>query len=91
MFGFEINVAALVNTVVDSLVANLGAFLRTVSEAVETAFEFSVDILLLPPAIVIIVPLGLILWRVANWKIALGGTISLIFIALIGFINFSFS
>ena len=84
MFGFEIDVAAVVNTIVDFLVSNLGVFSRSVSDVLETFFGFTVDILLVPPAVALIIPVGLILWKVANRWVALGGVVSLAVTALMG-------
>ncbi|MCJ7656071.1 MAG: ABC transporter permease subunit [Dehalococcoidia bacterium] len=84
MFGIEIDVAKVVNSIVDFITARLSSSTRAVSSVIETIIEFIVNISLAIPTIVVIIIVGLIIWKVANLKIALGGVISLVLIAFMG-------
>lgn len=86
MFGLELNIAGIINTIVDAFVGQFGGFLRTVSRAIENGFERFVDVLAWPPAIVIILLLtGIIFWITRSYKLALGSFIGLCLIPLMGF------
>jgi len=84
MFGLEIDVAGLVNYLVDAAVSCIGSYLRSISNIIEDLFELIVDAILIAPPITIIIPIGLFLWWVTNRKIALGGVITLAAISLMG-------
>ena len=84
MFGYEIDVASLVNAIVDAIVVRYGNFFRDLSEVIEVAFETVVDLLLIPPEFILIGVMGLVLWKVANRRVALFGVVCLIVIALMG-------
>jgi glycine betaine/proline transport system permease protein len=90
MFGIEIGtwIADQVNAFVKLIVSYLGQFFRSISAAVETAYEAITDVLQIVPdpftEITLIVLAALLLWRIANWKIAVGSAAGLVLVALLG-------
>jgi glycine betaine/proline transport system permease protein len=90
MFGIEIGtwIADQVNAFVRLIVSYLGQFFRSISAGVETAYEAITDVLQIVPdpftEITLIVLASLLLWRIANWKIAVGSAAGLVLIALLG-------
>lgn len=90
MFGIELGrwLSDGINAVVDVIVENTGIFFRSISDVIETIFEYTTDGLQIVPEpfteITLIVVVGLILWRVTSWKFALGGALSLILVAFLG-------
>ena len=90
MFGIELGkwISDGVNAIIDVIVENTGIFFRSISDVVETIYEYTTDVLQIAPEpfteLALIVVLALILWRVAGWKLALGGTLALVVIAFLG-------
>ena len=90
MFGIEIGtwIADLVNAFIRLLVGQFGLFFRAISAGVETAYEAITDVLQIVPEpfteITLIVLAALLLWRIANWKIAVGSAGGLVLVALLG-------
>ncbi|MDD2471769.1 MAG: ABC transporter permease subunit [Dehalococcoidales bacterium] len=83
MFGLEIDIAGVVNAIVDFIVKHLGGFLRAISSGIEKGFEAIVDALSWPPAIVVILALVAVVWLVTrSWKLSLGSFIGLCLIPM---------
>jgi len=95
MFGIELGkwIADGVNAVIDVIVENTGMFFRSVSDVIETIYEYTTDGLQIAPEpfteLALIVVVGLILWRLASWKFALGGALALILVAFLGLWSFT--
>ena len=85
MFGIETHILGdIINVVVDAIRSTLGGVLRTFSRAVESGFDATVDTLLLVPAEVTVIAIGLLLWWLVGHKIALASVAGLAAIALMG-------
>lgn len=90
MFGIELGkwIADGVNAIIDVIVENTGLFFRSISDIIETIFEYTTDGLQIAPEpfteFTLIVVVGLILWRLASWKFALGGSLALVLVAFLG-------
>lgn len=90
MFGIEIGtwIADQVNAFVRLIVSHLGLFFRAISAGVETAYEAITDVLQIVPEpfteITLIILASLLLWRITNWKLALGSAGGLVLVALLG-------
>lgn len=95
MFGIELGkwIADGVNAIIDVIVENTGMFFRSISDIIETIFEYTTDGLQIVPEpfteLTLIVVVGLILWRLASWKFALGGSLALILVAFLGLWSFT--
>lgn len=95
MFGIELGkwIADGVNAIIDVIVENTGMFFRSISDVIETIYEYITDGLQIAPEpfteLTLIVVVGLILWRLASWKFALGGTLTLILVAFLGLWSFT--
>lgn len=90
MFGIEIGnwIARQINDFIDLIVTHTGVFFRAISDVIEFAFELTTDTLQIVPEpfteITLIAVMVAILWRVANWRIAVGSGLALILVALLG-------
>ena len=90
MFGIEIGnwIANQINDFIDLIVTHTGLFFRVISDGIEFAFEVITDTLQIVPEpfteITLIAVMVAILWRVANWRIAVGSGLALILVALLG-------
>jgi len=90
MFGIEIGtwIADQVNAFVRLIVSYFGLFFRAISAGVENAYEAITDVLQIVPEpfteITLIILASLLLWRITNWKLALGSAGGLVLVALLG-------
>jgi glycine betaine/proline transport system permease protein len=90
MFGIEFGqwLAEQINIGVGYIVVNAGLFFRAISKAIEIFYETITKYLQIVPSpfteIALIVVLGLVLWRMANWKIAVAGIVTLVLVAFLG-------
>jgi len=87
VFDYEIDIAGLVNGIFDTIVELYGNLFRDISDVIECIFELAIDFLLVPPEFILIIAIGLVLWKVANLRIASFGVASLIFISMMGLWN----
>jgi len=86
MFGLELDVAGVVNAIVDFIVKIFGGFLRAISRVIENGFDGLVDGLgWLPEIVVILVLVALIWWVSRNVKLTIMSFIGLCLIPLMGF------
>jgi len=90
MFGIEFGqwLAEQINNIVGYIVTNAGLFFRAISKAIEMIYETITKYLQIVPSpfteIALILVLGLVLWRMANWKIAVAGVVTLALVAFLG-------
>lgn len=85
MFGLDLDVASVVNDIIDFIVTYFGGFLRAISNAIENGFEGLVDGLdWLPEIVVILILVALIWWVSRRVKITVLSFVGLCLIPLMG-------
>jgi len=90
MFGLELDVAGVVNAIVDFIVKHFGGFLRAVSRVIENGFDGLVDGLgWLPEIVVILILVAVIWWVSRNVKLTILSFVGLSLIPLMGFWSYA--